>query len=266
MDPFRYENRWALVTGASSGIGAAFAWALATRGMHLLLAARRAERLEALAAELSAAHGIEAIPLPCDLAEPAAPRLLWERASAGREIHLLVNDAGFGLQGRFDESPLERQLEMVRVNDLALTELCGRALPPMRARGAGGVINLGSVVGFLPVPGFAVYAASKAYVLTLSEALWEESRHDGVRVLALCPGGVGTEFQAVAGSDLPAGGLGVLSPDQVAEAALHGLDRGVPVVVPGLANRAAAAAPRLLPRSWITRTSGWFRRRVSGGH
>lgn len=260
MEPFRYEGRWALVTGASSGIGEAFARALAARGMHLLLAARNEGRLEALAAELAAAYGVQAIAMPADLAAEGGAAALWARASAGRAIELVVNDAGFGLQGAFDELPAERQLEMVRVNDLALLELCLRALPPMRARGGGGVINVSSVVGFVAVPGFATYAASKAFVLSLSESLWEEQRHHGVRVLALCPGSVPTGFQQVAGSKVA--GLGARTPAQVVEAALHGLDAGLPVVVPGLPNRLAAGAPRLLPRSWIPRAAGFFRRRL----
>lgn len=259
MEPFRYADRWALVTGASSGIGEAFARALAARGMHVLLAARSADRLEALARELAAAHRVQAIALPTDLAADGGAASLWARAAQGRTVDLLVNNAGFGLQGDFDQLAPERQLEMVRVNDLALVDLCLRALPAMRGRG-GGVINVASVVGFVPVPGFATYAASKAFVLSLTESLWEEQRHHGVRVLALCPGSVPTRFQEVAGSRVA--GVGVRTPEQVVEAALHGLDAGAAVVVPGLPNQLAAAAPRLVPRTLVPRAAGFFRRRL----
>ncbi len=258
MEPFRYEGRWALVTGASSGIGEAFARALAARGMNVLLAARRAELLEALASELARKHGVQALALPADLAVGAAD--LWARACADRDIDLVVNNAGFGLEGDAVELPIDRQLEMVRVNDLALLELCLLALPGMRARGRGGVINVSSIVGFVPVPGFATYAASKAFVLSLSESLWEEERHHGVRVVALCPGSVPTGFQGVAGSKVA--GAGVRTPEQVVDAALHGLEAGAPTVVPGLPNQFAATAPRLFPRSLVTRVAGYVRSRI----
>src|SRR5690606_15173381 len=169
VTPWSYRGRWALVTGASAGIGEAFARALAARGMHLVLSARREERLRALAEELRAAHGVRAETIAADLGAPGAASDLWAAASAGREIHLLVNNAGFGAQGRFDLVPRERQAEMVRLNCVALLELAHHALGPMRERGEGGMINVASIASFQPVPEMATYAATKAFVLSLSQ-------------------------------------------------------------------------------------------------
>lgn len=248
-----FRGRWALVTGASAGIGEAFAERLARRGMHLVLSARREERLRALADRLAAEHGVQIRVVPADLGEPGAPERLWEEASSGAPIHLLVNNAGFGAQGRFDALPLERQVEMVRLNCTAVLELAHHALRAMRARGEGGVINVSSIAAFQPVPELATYAASKAFVLSLSQALWAENRGSGVRVLALCPGRTPTEFQAVAGTGSTDGAFGVRTPAEVADAALDALERDRHTEVPGLENRLAAALVRVLPRSLLTR-------------
>ncbi|HWV38719.1 MAG TPA: SDR family oxidoreductase [Vulgatibacter sp.] len=260
MDPFEYRGRWAVVTGASSGIGEAFARALATRGMNLVLAARRTALLGALGDALEKAHGVRVAAVGVDLADPTGPERLFREATAGREIHLLVNNAGFGLDGRFEDLPLERQLELLRVNVSAVVELTGLFLPAMQERRAGGIVQVSSSVAFQPVPGLATYAASKAFVLSFAEALWAENEDLGVRVLALCPGGSPTGFQDVAGTGLPL--VGVLPASEIAEAALRGLDRGCTVVVPGLVNKGAPLGARLLPRRAVVRAAKLFMERM----
>ena len=248
-----YRGRWALVTGASAGIGEAFARRLAERGMHLVLAARRAARLRALADELSRVHGVVAVGVPGDLARPGEAARLWQSASAGRTIDLLVNNAGFGARGRFDELPLPRQVEMVQLNCTALLELTHHALGHMRPRARGGIINVASIAAFQPVADLATYAATKAFVLSLSEAVWRETRGSGLRVVALCPGRTPTEFQGVAGTGFAEGAFGVRTADQVVQAGLRALERGKSYHVPGLENYLATWLVRLLPRSAVTR-------------
>lgn len=221
--------------------------------MNLVLAARREDRLRKLADTLAANHGVQADVVAVDLAESGAAAPLWEVASQGRAIHLLVNNAGFGLRGRFEEIPLTRQVEMVQLNCTAVMELAHLALPGMRGRGEGGIINVSSIVAFQAIPLMAVYAASKAFVLSFSEALREENRRHGVRVVALCPGPVATGFQEVAGTTVTDKTLGIVPAEQVARAALDALESRAGVVVPGFANRAGAAAAKLLPRQLVTR-------------
>ena len=244
---FDYRGRWALVTGASSGIGEAFARALARRGMNVALCARSSDRLEALAREIEAEHGVSAHPVAADLAQPGAPARAWAEAGRRGDIHLLVNNAGYGAQGRFDEQPLERLGGMVALNCTAVLELAHLALRELRPRGAGGIVNVGSVVAFQPVPLKAAYAATKAFVLSLSVALTEENRGSGVRVLCVSPGPTPTGFQDVAGSEVRPGQPGYLRPEQVVEAALAALDAGRTHVAPGLANRLGTVFGRLLP-------------------
>lgn len=253
MTPWEYRGRWALVTGASAGIGESFARQLAARGMHLALCARREERLRTLAAELEGRHGVRTAVLPADLARPGEAARLWEAATAGREIHLLVNNAGFGAQGRFDALPLERQTEMVKLNVVALVELAHLALAHMRPRGEGGVVNVASIAAYQPVPELAVYAASKAFVASLSQALWSENREAGIRVLELSPGRTPTEFQEVAGTGPAHGAFGERSADYVVERGLAALEAGRISAIPGAENHLATWLVRLLPRSALTR-------------
>jgi uncharacterized protein len=257
MQRWEYRDRWALVTGASAGLGESFARALAARGMHLVLTARREDRLRALAEELGRAHGIRTEVVALDLGESGAAVELWRRAAEDREIHLLVNNAGFGIQGRFDESERERQVGMMTLNCTALVELCHLALPPMRARGEGGILNVASAAAFQPMPTLAAYAASKAFVLHFSEALWQENRAAGVRVHALCPGRVPTEFQQVAGTGVVTDRTpGVRTPEQVVAAGLRGLEKGESYSIPGVVNYLNSFSASLLPRQFLVTALG----------
>jgi len=250
-----YRGRWALVTGASAGIGEAFARLLAGRGMNVALAARREDRLRRLADEIGRAHRVHTLVLPVDLARESGAEALWVAATAGaRQIHLLVNNAGFGLKGPFAELSLERQAEMVRVNCLAPLELAHHALRHMRGQG-GGIVNVASVAGFQPIPLMATYAASKAFLLAFSEALTEEGREHGVRVVVVNPGPVKTEFQEVAGTEVRDRAPGLLSAEQIVEAALAGLEAGKRTVTPGLFNRVSTTAARIAPHSLVIRAA-----------
>lgn len=265
MNPWSYRGRWALVTGASAGIGAEFARQLAAKQMSLVISARRTDRLEALAADLRDRWAIQVVVEPADLASPGEPRRLWEVATEGRTIDLLVNNAGFGAGGRFDALPIDRQLAMVTLNCTSVMELAHAALPGMRRRGEGGIINVASIAAYQPVPQIATYAATKAFVLSLSEALWAENRGVGVRVLALCPGRTPTEFQAIAGTGSAAESFGARQPDAVVAAALRALEKGRISVVPGLENRIASIAGRLTPRHLLTTVVGPIIKRRSAG-
>lgn len=261
-EAWEYRGRWALVTGASAGIGEAFARELAARGMHLALAARREDRLRALAGELAAAHRIRTAVLPVDLGEPGAAEALWEAATAGgRRIHLLVNNAGFGLKGPFAELPLDRQAEMVRVNCIAPMELAHHALAHMRGEG-GGIVNVASIAGYQPIPLMATYAATKAFLITLSEALAAESADAGVRVVTVNPGPVKTEFQAVAGTEVRDGAPGIRTPEQIVAAALHAVEHGRMTVTPGVFNRIATTVVRIAPRSVVVRAAKTVMRKL----
>jgi short-subunit dehydrogenase len=242
----------ALVTGASSGIGQAFARALARRGQKLVLVARRADRLDALAAELG---GRAVATLPLDLTAPrAGDRLEGELARRGLAVDLLVNSAGLGDTGRFHERPLEASLRMVALNVTAVVELTRRLLPAMIERRRGRVVNVVSTSAFQPVPFLAAYAATKAFVLSFTEALAEELRGTGVEVQALCPGLTATEFQEVAHTDRVAfNRTRAMRPEDVVAASLRGLDRGRLRVVPGIDNWLVANLQAWLPRSLVRR-------------
>ncbi|WP_420128414.1 SDR family NAD(P)-dependent oxidoreductase [Longimicrobium sp.] len=242
-----YSGRWALVTGASMGLGETFARALAARGMNVVLCARSGERLAALAREIEAEHGVRAAVVAADLARPGEPARAWAEAGRDRTIDLLINNAGFGLHGRFDELAADRQAEMVALNCTALLELAHLALGEMRPRGSGAVVNIGSVAAFQPVPMKAVYAATKAFVLSLTQALVEENRGSGVRILCVSPGPTPTGFQAVAGTRVREGQMGVLRAEEVVDTALAALDAGKTHVAPGFANRVSTVFGRMLP-------------------
>lgn len=265
MEPWRYGGRWALVTGASAGIGRVFADRLAARGMSLVLTARREARLHELAEELRSRYDTRTAVIAADLARPGEATRLWTGATAGRPIDLLVNNAGLGARGRFDAVPLARHLEILQVDCGAVLELAHLALQDMRGRRAGGIINVSSMTAFQPVPLMASYAASKAFVLSLSEALWAENAGDGVRVLAVCPGRTPTEFQAIAGTGSAEGAFGFRAPEEVVETALRAFERGRSHAVPGVENLLASWLVRAVPRSYLTRAMKAVVKRVWRG-
>ncbi|MDQ7909985.1 SDR family oxidoreductase [Phytohabitans sp. ZYX-F-186] len=242
----------ALITGASSGLGAEFARQLAARGDDLVLVARSADRLDALAAQLRQAHGVRVDVFARDLSEPRAPdRIVADLAGIGIAIDLLVNSAGFGTAGRFEEIPAGRDTAQLMVNVVSLVGLTRALVPAMLARGGGGVINVGSTAGFQPSPYFATYAAGKTFVLNFSLALRGEYRGRGLRVLALCPGPTRTAFFDTAGERAAIGGR-MMPADVVVRKALRAFDRDKAYVVPGLGNAASAHLTPRRPRRLVT--------------
>ncbi|MEO7634534.1 MAG: SDR family oxidoreductase [Sphingomicrobium sp.] len=242
-----------LITGASAGLGVDFARQLAGRGQRLVLAARRTDRLEALAGELGNARAVTA-----DLAAPdGVAKLLADIAAAGEHIDLLINNAGFGLGGRFAELDATRQREMIDLNIGALTDLARAAAPGMIERKSGAILNVASTAAFQPGPGMAVYFATKAYVLSFTEALHEELKPYGIKVSALCPGPTRTEFGKVAGFG-EGGALDRMAMDSAAvvAAGIAGLDKNHAVVVTGLFNKIGAASTRFIPRPWLRKIAG----------
>ena len=243
----------ALITGASAGLGVEFARQLSQRGHRLMLVARRKDRLDALAKELGNARAVA-----IDLSKSgSAAKLLADLEAAGEQVDILVNNAGFGLIGRFAELDAKRERQMIDLNVGTLTDLCRAVAPAMIKRKSGGILNVASTAAFQPGPNMAVYFATKAFVLSLTEALHEELKPHGVHVSALCPGPTRTEFGEVAGF----GGNGLFdrvameSPEVVA-AGLDGLDSNRAVVVPGFANKAGAFSTRFAPRSVVRRIAG----------
>ncbi|QDU40565.1 Fatty acyl-CoA reductase [Maioricimonas rarisocia] len=254
MNPSKSSDagRWALVTGASSGIGAGFARQLAGRGWNVILVARRRDRLEELASTLERQHGIRTLVLARDLSEAGAADDIWIRTrDAGCDVHLLVNNAGLSHSSRVEETDVARVEQLLEVNIVALTGLTYRFLPSMLARKSGGIINVASTLAFQPAAYVGAYAASKAYVLHFSEALWTECRDHGVTVTALCPGTTETELFDAAGMDDWLRRRSSQRPETVVAAALDGHERQRSIVVPGLRNRLAAQMYRLLPRRML---------------
>jgi short-subunit dehydrogenase len=242
----------ALVTGASSGIGAAIAADLAGRGHGVTLVARREERLRELAAQLSQTHGIRAEVLASDLADPSARDALAADVEAlGLQVEILVNNAGFGVSRDLISSDRERLLAMIRVNCEALLDLQARYLPEMVARRRGTIINIASTAAFQPLPGSAAYAATKAFVLSLSEATHAELSGTGVTLTAVCPGPVRTEWAEVAGigsAEEKTPSALWMTAEAVAADAISGAERGKRVVIPGVLNRAGALTGQHAPR------------------
>ena len=255
--PSRAPNHFALITGASSGIGACFARALAARGRHLVLVARSKDKLEALKSEITARRSLQIEVVEQDLSiEGAAARLVTTLTGRGIVVDLLVNNAGFGAYGRFWKLPLARQAEMLRLNMVTLTELTYLLLPAMVERRAGGIINISSTASIQPVPYMNVYAATKAYVTSFSMGLAEEVREYGVKVLALCPGATDTNFFAAGqiGKINFVGGL--QSPEAVVEAALRAFDRGASLTVTRFYNNFVIFAQRFVSRRFAAVQAG----------
>jgi len=248
----RWQGKWAVVTGASSGIGTELATQLAAAGAHLVLTARRKDRLDELAAKLHAAHSTNVEVFPADLSQPEAPDALYA-FTQGKNIavDVLINNAGFGAYGPFAEIPLRRQLEMLQVNVTAVVHLTYLYLPAMLARRRGDIMILASTAGFQAVPFISAYAATKSFDLFFAEALAEEVRPYGVHVTALCPGATSTEFQHVAGQPDYAF-RSAESPESVARVGLQALAAGKPLVISGARNRLMTVSQRLAPRRLVT--------------
>ncbi|WP_315854530.1 SDR family oxidoreductase, partial [Alienimonas chondri] len=244
-----YADRRALVTGASSGLGAAYARTLAARGMHLVLVARREGRLRDLAAELDAKHRTKCEIIAADLTKPGeVERVADAAAEDGHGVELLVNNAGFAVAEDVPRTDRADVLAMIDLNVRALTDLTYRFLPPMLARGHGAVLNVASVAAFTPVAYMGAYAASKAYVLHFSEALWAETRDRDVTVTACCPGPTRTEFFDVAGVQGWLQKRRALDPETVVRRSLRAMEKKKPVAVIGFKEKLQTFAVRLAPR------------------
>jgi short-subunit dehydrogenase len=265
MKAKRSEKReTALVTGASEGIGRELARTFAGEGFDVVLVARNAERLEELAGELALRHGVRALPIPRDLSKPDAPVALFEQL-ARRDVHVdvLVNNAGLLEFGRFAEAPPDRLAALLELNVVALTLMTRQFLPPMLAAKHGRVLNVGSVGSFLPMPSLAAYGASKAFILSFSEALSEELRGTGVRVSVCCPGFTETHMaHQIEGVERLEGIAPLMDPVEVARAAYAACIAGEVVCVPGLANQIAIGALGLQPRWLVRRLGGLIGRRA----
>jgi uncharacterized protein len=251
-----WRGKWALVTGASAGIGKALAEELAAGGTHLLLTARRKERLEELAGSLSGRHKIKTDVFVADLAEPGEPDRIFAFTKAkGIEVELLINNAGFGVYGEFPKAETHRLLEMVQVNCSAVVHLTRLYLPEMLARQRGDVLILSSTAAFQSVPYISTYAATKAFDLLFAEGLAEEMEPYGIRVCALCPGSTESEFHEVAGqTHLAPAARKKETAEKVARVGLRALAAGKSYVISGMGNYWGAHAQRLVPRRFVTRT------------
>lgn len=250
-----FTNDTVLITGASAGIGEEFAVQLAQRGAHLVLVARRADKLESLRDRLTAKHpGIVVDVITADLAVPGSGAELESKVRAlGRTIDVLINNAGIGLHGRFVTQAPEPNAAQIQLNCGTLVDLTARFLPQMVQRRHGVVLNVASTAGFQPTPGMAVYGATKAFVLSYSEALWQECRGTGVKVLALCPGATETEFFERTGEEFLTDGR--QTSKQVVDTALAALDRSTPSVVSGWRNSLLATGYRVTPRKLMLAVS-----------
>jgi short-subunit dehydrogenase len=256
-------SRWTLITGASEGLGVEFAKIAARKGHNMILTARSADKLNALAETLRTSDGVEVVVIPTDLNSPTEVEALWAKAAEGRDIGILINNAGLGRNGAFADggaTSWARELSSIDVNVTALTRLMKLAVPHMQTNGSGRILNVSSVAGFVPGPNMAVYHATKAYVLSLSEALAREVKGSGVTVTALCPGATKTNFA----NDADMHGVRLFKmgkPASAADVAMAGwlaAKAGETVAVPGLMNKAFAALPRFVPRRFTTRLTAYF--------
>jgi len=253
------KGQTALVTGASSGIGAHFAGQLAARGVNLIITARRKELLDKLAAELRERHGVQVTCLPLDLSDPASAKTLFDHTEgAGKPVDILINNAGFACFGTFVEMPRETINNLISVDIRALTELTHRFIQAMHQRNRGYILNVSSAASYVPVPYYAVYAAAKAYVRNFTEALAHELRKTKVRVCCLCPGVVKTDFWDVAGQKelSPLLRVTMSTPDKVARVGLRALFGWRRNVIAGFINKLVFWMTRLSPRRFIVRIAG----------
>jgi short-subunit dehydrogenase len=258
MPPVDYRGQTTLITGASAGIGVEFARQLAARGSDVVLVARRLDRLERLAVDLERAYGITATPIAADLTAPGVGATL-DAALTGRGLTItsLINNAGFGTNTAFHRENPQRLGAEIAVNVTSLVDLSRVFIERLRARGGGVLVNVASMAAYQPTPTTAVYGATKAFVLSFTEALWYESRGTGLRVMALSPGATETEFFEVAGARADAG-ANRMRPDEVVRIALKALDRRTPPpsVIAGTMNRLMAQGVRLVSRRRATMTIG----------
>ncbi len=261
------ERKTALITGASSGIGYELTRLFARDGYDLVLVARRAEALDSSAMELRQRYGIRVTPIAKDLSEVSAANEIEQALESNAiAVDVLVNNAGVGLHGPFTQASLEDTLALLGVNIVTLTRLTHRLLSQMLQRHEGKILNVASTAAFQPGPLMAVYYASKAYVLSFSEALANELRGSGVTVTALCPGPTATHFQRRSGmTNTRLLGLGMMDTKTVALAGYQGLMRGHRIVIPGLANRLLFLAVRWLPRAWVISSVRWFQEKRRHG-
>jgi hypothetical protein len=249
-----WKGKWALVTGGSSGIGVALAKQLAAEGTHLVLTARRRERLEELAQSLQKSHGIRTEVFAADLARPEAPQEIYDfTKEKGLEIDLLINDAGFGQYGELTAVETQRLLDMVQVNCAAVVHLTRLYLADMVARRRGDVLILASTASFQAVPYLTTYAATKAFDLLFAEGLAEEMKPYGIRVCALCPGSTQSEFHVVAGQEKFTGRYAQETAEKVARTGLQALAEGKSYVISGVGNYWGAQMQRLVPRRAVAR-------------
>ncbi len=258
-----FEGATVLITGASSGIGEAFAHNLAKRGANLILAARSQDKLGLVADELREKYRISVHVFPVDLILPDAPQQLFERIKAsGLSVDVLINNAGFGKWAHFLGESLDTYEQMLSLNINALVKLTYLCVPDMLAHGKGGVINVASTAAFQPAPYIAVYSASKAFVLSFTEALAGEYQERGVRFLALCPGNTTTNFMATANANTA--GMSFATPEEVAEAGLNAFVKGKSYHVHGRTNYLTSLLPRILSRAAVIRiVAGMFKNRVA---
>lgn len=261
-------SRWALITGASDGIGVEFGRELARRGYNVILVARREAKLRGVAEELAAAHGVDTRVVPCDLAVPGAAHTLYRDVKglgSGADVDVLVNNAGLLYNGYFDEIPLAAQEDLLAVNVVALTALTHLIVGDMLTRGRGRILNVASTAAWVGIPQQNVYSASKAYVLSFTLALANElkSKSRGVTATALCPSYTATKMldNPEQGPKLAVPSAMVLQPDVVARQGIEACLRGDPIVTPGLGNRISMGLVQLAPRRLATAALGWAYRR-----
>jgi hypothetical protein len=265
------DRRLALVTGASAGIGAAFARALASHGYDVALTARRTERLEKLGEEISLRYGVEILSVAADLSEPEAPGQILDFLTAhGRTVDALVNNAGYGLTGAYGETRWEDQRAMIQVMMTAPAELAHRVLPGMIHRGFGRIVNVASLAGLIPpAAGHTLYGATKAFLVRFSQCLHLEAQPHGVHVSALCPGYTYSEFHDVNGTRAQITAATPpwlwLGADEVAAAGYEAVEANRPICVPGAPNKAIAAVAKLIPDEWalaLVASQGWRFRKL----
>lgn len=250
----------ALITGASSGIGEAFAEALAQEGSDLILVARSKDKLDALAKKLAATYGRRVEVIAADLGEPSpGARIAAAVAKLGMSVDLLLNNAGFGTAGAFHKTEPQRSAQMIALNVSAVVDLTHAFLPAMVERGSGAIVNVASVAAFQPTPTMSVYGASKAFVLSFSEGIWAEYRRKGIKVLAVCPGPTDTPFfeaTGTAGLRKTVPSPMMMTTDAVVADSLRALKAGHTVAIPGFINKALTTTPRFMPRKLMAYLSG----------